>query len=107
MPTPTEVFAELAARHGGVDANDARAVARWYTEDVPRLPRETIESLLEELLRREGEARVGMVRRNYPPGNRIPALGVSPPAPLPLLAIGMRGIFRRMLRGLGRKPRPR
>ena len=106
MPTPTEVFAELAARYGGVDANDAEAVQRWFAEEVPRMPHEKLEELLEELLRREGATVVGVVRQTYPAESRIPALSVTPPATLPLLAVGLRATFWKVFRLRGRNPPP-
>ena len=35
MPTPTHVFADVAATYGGVDAGDMEAVQRWYEETLP------------------------------------------------------------------------
>jgi len=47
MPTPTHVFAEVAAKYGAVDAGDMEAVQRWYEETLPSLPSKKIEEVLD------------------------------------------------------------
>ena len=54
MPAPTDVFIEIAARHGGVDPGDLLAVQRWYEHELENLPEETIDRILDELLSHEG-----------------------------------------------------
>ena len=100
MPTPTHVFAELAATYGNVDATDSVAVQRWYEDELPRLPAATIEEVLEELAAQEGAAPSAVdAQRSYPARAPLPTLGQSKPVPLPLLAAGWRALFRRLLGG--------
>ena len=54
MPTSTEVFADVAARFGGVDPHDPDAVRQWYETKMPTLPPEQIDEILDELLQKEG-----------------------------------------------------
>ena len=103
MPTPTHVFAELAATYGNVDATDSVAVQRWYEDELPRLPAATIEEVLEELAAREGATPSALdAQHNYPARVPLPTLGQSKPVPLPLLAAGWRALFRRLF-GSGRQ----
>jgi hypothetical protein len=97
MPTPTHVFAEVAAKHGGVDAGDMEAVQRWYEETLPSLPAEKIEEILDELLSREGLRSEGDGPRVYPKTAPLPTLDQAAPVPLPLLAAGWREFLRRLL----------
>ena len=55
MPTPIRVFAEIAARVGGVDPEDMAAVERFYVEVLPGLETAQIRAILGELLERECE----------------------------------------------------
>jgi len=96
MPTPVEVFAQVAAEHGGVDPNDAEAVQSWYVETVPTLAPERLEALLEDLLSREGDSIDRSLRPSYPGAAPLPGLETSPPAPLPLLAAGWLALLKRL-----------
>lgn len=53
MPTPTDIFIEIAARYGGVDRENLLGVQRWYEHELEKLPEETIDEILDELLRHE------------------------------------------------------
>ena len=86
MPTPTRVFAEVAARHGGVDPRDAEAVLAWYEKTLPTLPGPQAEAILEELLAREGSEEEGSGPRRYPDRAATPALDEALPAREPMLA---------------------
>jgi len=97
MPTPTNVFAEVAAKYGGVGAGDMEAVQRWYEETLPSLPPQKIEEILDELLRREGLRSEGDRPRVYPKTAPLPTLDQAAPVPLPLLAGGWREFLRRLL----------
>ena len=99
MPTPPQVFADVAARYG-VDPNDADAVVRFFTETVPTLPPEEIDAILDELLAREGAPCT--YPPCYPEDAPLPSLGASPAAVPPLLAAGWRAAFRRLLSLRGR-----
>lgn len=69
MPTSTEVFADVAARFGGVDPHDPDAVRQWYETKMPTLPPEQIDEILDELLQKEGTG-AHSLPRCYPP--RLP-----------------------------------
>jgi len=97
MPTPTYVFAELAAKYGGVDVGDMEAVQQWYEETLPSLPPEKIEEILDELLSREGLRSEDDGPRVYPKAAPLPTLDQAAPVPLPLLAAGWREFLRRLL----------
>ena len=101
MPTPTHIFAELAATYGGVDPTDMEAVQRFYEEMLPTLPAETIEEVLEELVTREGIEGEAPCARTYPKSAPLPTLDQAPEVPLPLLAAGWRVFLRRLLRRHG------
>lgn len=93
MPTPTQAFFDIAARHGDVDSTDPQAVQRWFAETLPSLPPAEIEEILEELLAleaHEGTADTDLPPRHYPKDARLPTLDDSPSAPLPFLAAGWR-----------------
>ena len=97
MPTPTYVFAEVAAKYGGVDSGDMEAVQHWYEETLPSLPAEKIERILDELVSREGLRSEGDRPRVYPKTAPLPTLDQAVPVPLPLLAGGWREFLRRLL----------
>ena len=98
MPTPTYVFAEVAAKYGGVDADDMEAVQHWYEETLPSLPAEEIEVILAELVSREGLRSKGDGPKVYPKTAPLPTLDQAAPVPLPLLAGGWREFLRRLFR---------
>ena len=96
MPTPTQVYAEVAATYGNVDPADLGAVQRWYEEDLPDLPGATIERVLDELLSRGGfSSPATAAERNYPVRAPLPSLGQSKPARPPILAAGWGNFVRR------------
>lgn len=97
MPTPVQVFAEIATRYGGVDGRDAEAVRRWFTETLPTLEPERIADVLGELIDREGEPCDADFPRAYPTDVDLPALQDSLPAPTPRLALGWVIFLRRMI----------
>ena len=98
MPTSIYVFAEVAAKFGGVDAGDIEAVQRWYEETLPSLPPQKIAEILDELLSREGLRSEGDGPRVYPKTAPLPTLDQAAPVPLPLLAGGWREFLHRLLR---------
>ncbi len=98
MPTSTEVFADVAARFGGVDPHDPDAVRQWYETKMPTLPPEQIDEILDELLQKEGTG-AHSLPRCYPPSAPLPTLDEAPPAPLPLFFVA----FLRNLLALLRK----
>jgi len=87
MPTPTRVFAEVAARVGGVDPEDTEAVVEWYESTLPTLPPEQIEEVLVELLDREGLEAGPAPSCRYPESAPLPRLDDSPPVGEPRLAV--------------------
>ena len=85
MPTPTQAFLKVAARHG-IDPSDAEAVQRWFSEDLPSLSTEQIEMILEELLAYNANREDTSGARSYPKGVPLPSLEESPVVPATLLA---------------------
>ncbi len=98
MPTPVEVFAQVAAEHGGVDPKDVEAVQSWYMETLPTLPPERTEAVLEDLLGREGDSTDRSLRPSYPRQVPLPRLETSQPVRLPLLAAGWLALLKRLAR---------
>ena len=98
MTTPTSSFLAVAERYGNVDPTDAEAVQHWFTEVLPTLPPETVEQILEELLKDVGTPTDGRAPRSYPQDVPIPSLTSSPPAAVPLLATGWRELLLLMRR---------
>ena len=101
MPTPVQAFAEVAAKHGGVDATDMDAVRRFYRETLRTLKPAEILAILEALLAREGGAGGEDPDPFYPSGAALPSRHASPPVPLPLLACGCRRALGRLLHRQG------
>lgn len=91
MPTPTQAFTAVAARHG-IDPSNPEAVQRWFLEVLPDLPSKDIEEILEELLAYEVTGEGNHEARFYPGGVPLPQLEESPPAHTPLLAAHWREI---------------
>ncbi len=85
MPTPTQAFYDVAARHGEVDPSDAEAVQHWFTEVLPTLPRDQIEEILEGLLAHEGVATTPPDSPGYPRNVPLPSLEDSPPVTFSIL----------------------
>ena len=98
MPTPTYVFAEVAAKYGGVDAGDMEAVQRWYEETLPSLPAEKIEEILDELRAGERLEAKGECPHVYPKTAPLPTPDQAASVPLPVLAAGWREFLRRLFR---------
>ena len=42
MPTPITAFADAAAKYGDIDPDDIEAVQKWFADELPRLPVDTI-----------------------------------------------------------------
>ena len=98
MPTPITAFADAAAKYGDVDPDDIVAVQRWYAEELPRLPAETIEKVLHELLEQEGAPAAREIDPVYPESVPIPSLGSSPAALPPSLIRSLQELLRRLVR---------
>jgi hypothetical protein len=96
MPTPTRSFHDIAARYGNVDAEDPKAVQRWFMDVLPTLPSDTIEEILEALLEGDGTTDEKQTVRSYPQGVPLPSLSGSPAAPTPLLAAGLKELLNRL-----------
>jgi len=103
MPTTTKAFLIIAARHG-IDPSDLKAVQQWFCEDLPNLPIEQVEEILEELLVCEPNGEDLSVARFYPRGVPLPSLEESPVASTPLFAAApwkelFRALFMRLRGG--------
>jgi hypothetical protein len=85
MATAYQFFAELSARHGGVDRTDPEAVTAFYTDTLETLPVKTIETVLGELLECEMESDTEEVKPWYPAPVGLPRGRHSTPVPLPML----------------------
>ena len=96
MPTPTGAFVDIASRYGEVDPSDIEAVQRWFSEVLPTLPPDTIEEILEELLRHDGAGDDLAPAPVYPKHAPLPSLSSSPPAPFPWLASTWREMLVRL-----------
>ena len=105
MPTPIQVFAEIAARYGGVETRDIEAVRRWYTETLPTLSPEVIAEVLEELIEGEDEPYEADFPRDYPTQVKVPTLRSATLAPTPRLALGWIVFLRRMVHRMKARPR--
>ena len=103
MPTPTTAFADAAAKYGDVDRDDIRAVEKWFRDELPTLPAETIEQVLQELLEKDGAPEGRPLARVYPKAAPFPSLRSSPGALPPLLAEEWKTLLRRLLTGLIRR----
>ena len=99
MPTPTDIFIEIAARHGGVDRKDLLAVQHWYEHELEKLPEDTIDEILDELLRTECTPLADHPPRIYPKDAPLPRLGDSPVAGIPLAARWLAFLRRLASRG--------
>lgn len=97
MPTPTTAFADAAAKYGDVDPNDIKAVEKWFTEELPALPVETIEQVLHELLENDGVVSKREIVPVYPQRAPLPSLRSSPEAPSPLVAEKWKTLLRKLL----------
>ena len=102
MPTPITAFADAAAKYGDIDANDIEGVQEWFADELPKLPVDTIEQVLHDLLERDGTAAEREIVPIYPKRVPLPSLGSSPPALPPLLAEQWRTLLGRLLRRLRR-----
>ena len=96
MPTPTGAFLDVAAKYGEVDPTDIEAVQRWFSETLPTLPPDTIEEILEELLRHDGASDRQLPAPVCPKDAPLPSLSSSPPAPFPWLASTWREMLVRL-----------
>lgn len=95
MPTPLNVFAEVAARNADIDPQDRVAVLRFYQHTLPSLPKAQQEAVLVELLQRDGEPPQKWVESDYGDPVPTPRLDESQPANIddlddtdPLVALG-------------------
>lgn len=98
MPTPSHVFARVAARIGGVDATDSEAVQRWYMETLPWLSPGVIDEVLRELHDADGTPATKSLEPSYPLEAPLPTLDESPEARIPGWWFELRGRLRRLLR---------
>jgi len=103
MPTPITAFADAAAQYGDIDPDDIEAVQNWFADELPKLPIDTIEQVLHDLLERDGSAAEREIAPMYPKRVPLPSLGSSPPALPPLLAEQWRTLLGRLLRRLRRR----
>lgn len=101
MPTPLRTFAEIAARHGSVDPKDVESVRRWYTEELPNLPRAELEQILEELLASQGSGPDAATPGGYPNHASLPKLHESREVVPPFLAVGLMRRLAALLRPRG------
>jgi hypothetical protein len=106
VPTPTPIFAELAARYGDVDPQDIEAVQRWFAEDLPKLGLEQIERIIEELLTADGAVVDRKIDPVYPDWAPLPSLRSSPRVETPLFAdpppLWLRRLAAKLRRSRGR-----
>jgi len=97
MPTPTTAFADAAAKYGDVDPEDIEAVQRWFADELPTLPVETIEQVLHDLLVQDGAAPERKINLLYPARAPLPSLSSSPQVASPLLADDWKRLLGRLL----------
>ena len=97
MTTPIKAFAELAARHGGIDPDDACAVQTWFMETLPTLPPEQREDLLSELLDQEAGPAGTAPEPSYPTQVELPRLDTAKPVSEPRFAAGFIVFLKRFL----------
>lgn len=105
MPTPIRYFAEIAAKYGDVDPDDADAVQDWFMTTLPSLKSEQIDEILEEILRHDGAESTPADEKSYPLGVPLPLLKDSPPAALPLLAVAVDLFLKKFWRRFSPKKR--
>ena len=88
MPSPTVVFARLAARLGGVDPTDRDAVVRWYREELPNLSPLEVEACWRTLLDSDLTEEEADDEAFYaePDAVPLPRLRDTPPTRIPPLA---------------------
>ncbi|MGB5160637.1 MAG: hypothetical protein WBP10_04355 [Thermoanaerobaculia bacterium] len=98
MPTPIGAFVDIAARYGEVDPTNIEAVQHWFSEVLPTLPPDTIEEILEELLRHDGMSDDPPPAPAYPKDVPLPRLSSSPAAPFPWPASSWRELLIRLMR---------
>jgi hypothetical protein len=103
MPTPITAFADAAAKYGEINPDDIEAVQNWFADELPKLPVDTIEQVLHDLLARDGSAAEREIAPMYPKRAPLPSLGSSPPALPPLLAEQWPTLLGRLLRRLRRR----
>ena len=103
MPTPITAFADAAAKYGGIDPDDIEAVQAWFSDELPKLPVDTLGQVLHDLLERDGTEAEREIVPIYPKRVPLPSLGSSPPALPPLLAEQWRTLLGRLLRRLRRR----
>ncbi|CAB5097458.1 hypothetical protein D3OALGA1CA_1631 [Olavius algarvensis associated proteobacterium Delta 3] len=96
MPTPTQDFADIAAKYGNIDPQDPEAVQHWFSETLPSMAPAQIEAILEDLLSRDGGEHTRQEIRTYPSGIPLPTLSAAPHAPIPLLAGDWKMIWKRL-----------
>ena len=104
MPTPTPVFAELAALYGDVDPEDIEAVQRWFAEELPKLGLDEIERIVAHLIAADGDVAGTKIAPVYPVRAPLPSLRSSPPVEVPLFADPPPQWLRRLAAKL-RRPR--
>ena len=77
MPTPQNVFAEIASRYGQVNLADEEAITNFYRDILPGLPVDQIAAIQQELLDGEGVPSGTPTKREYLTDVSLPKLDES------------------------------
>lgn len=66
MPTPMRFFAKVADKWANIDPDDHQAVENWFVKDFPKLPKKSIDAILDELMQFSNEESVKPDKIVYP-----------------------------------------